>query len=186
MILYLASQSPRRQDILRQMKIRFQVVPSRYHEKNLPRMEPFEIALQHAEGKALQAVLPRKAQWVLGADTVVCLGSKVFGKPRSEKEAKFMLARLSGRSHEVITALALWDQKLQVCYSAFTITRVWIKKLSKKEIEHYLTRIHVHDKAGSYAIQCRPKIVQKIRGSYSNVVGFPRELFRKMLSQAHF
>ncbi len=185
-MLYLASQSPRRRDILRQMKISFKVAKSVYHEKKISGVEPFEIALQHAEGKAALAVIPKKARWILGADTIVCLGKKVFGKPRSDKEAKSMLARLSGKSHEVISALALRDQKLQVCYSAFAVTRVWIKKLSKKQIEDYLIRIHVHDKAGSYAIQCRPKIVKKIHGSYSNVVGFPRELFRKMLSQACF
>ena len=189
MIVYLASQSPRRKEILTRMGIPFRVVRSRYVENalgNVPKCKPRELVLRHAIEKARQAKLPKRARYVLGADTVVWIGGHALGKPRSKTEAIRMLRMISGRKHQVFSAMALWDRKKNQMWAGCERTDVWVKSLGLKEIQRYLLQIHAYDKAGAYAIQCRPKIVKKIRGSYSNVVGFPRQLFRKILGQAGF
>lgn len=180
-MIYLASQSPRRSAFLRQMKVPFRVVASRYRERGLRHLAPGELAVRHAVGKARGAVLPKAARYVLGADTVVWCRGRALGKPRTLAEAAGMLRRLSGKKHEVYTGLALWDRRSGVFLTAFSRTEVWIRKLSAASIETYLRKVGPYDKAGAYAIQCRPRIVARLRGSYSNVVGLPRELFRKLL-----
>ncbi len=182
-LLYLASASPRRREILRKMKIPFRVVKSRYREEHHSQLLPRKLVLRHAAGKARRAIVPQAAQWVLGADTIVYVGGKILGKPKTEKDAFEMLLLLSGRAHEVYTGVALWDRKRQKITKAVSKTRVYIKGLSKKEIKGYIRKVNSLDKAGAYAIQMRPRIVKKIKGSYSNVIGLPEEVVRKMMEE---
>lgn len=183
-LLHLASRSERRKEILREMKMRFRVVPSRYRERPLPGRRPEEIVRIHAKAKALHAcVRARAARWVLGADTIVFCRGRMLGKPRSWAEAKRMLAFLSGKVHEVWTGLALWDRKEDRIFEASERTRVHFRRLSPAAIHDYLAQVPHLDKAGAYAIQMGPRIVRRIEGSYSNVVGLPRELLRRMLRQ---
>jgi len=182
-LIYLASQSARRQEILRNMGISFKVVPSTYRERWCRKSSPEDLSLRHAFHKAQKAVLPVRARFVLGGDTIVWHARHGLGKPGSRAEAIRMVKRLSGKKHEVYTGLVLWDRKTGRVLKGCAKTEVWMKSLSEARIRHYVDRTHPYDKAGSYAIQEKPAIVRRILGSYSNVVGFPKELFRKMLSQ---
>ena len=94
-----------------------------------------------------------------------------------------MVRRLAGKKHAVYTGLVLLDRKTGCILKGCAKTDVWMKPLSETQLCHYVDTTHPYDKAGAYAIQARPRIVSRIRGSYSNVVGFPKELFRKMLKQ---
>lgn len=180
-LIYLASASPRRKEILQRLKIPFKVVRSGYVEKAGKYRNPKKLALTHAIGKAANARVPKTARWVLGADTVVYARGKILGKPRDEKHAFEMLSLLSGKAHFVYTAIALLDGQTRMAYPAVEGTKVFFKKLSEKQIWNYIRRAHVLDKAGSYGIQLKPKVVRKIQGSYDNVVGLPSEVLLKLL-----
>lgn len=184
--LFLASASPRRKEILQALKIPFKVVASSYREKEKPEKNPQKLALSHALGKAAYAKVPRSARWVLGADTVVYASRKILGKPRDEKHAAEMLSFLSGKKHSVYTAVALLDGKTRKAYPVVEETKVYFKKLSSRQIQNYIHCAHVLDKAGAYGIQLRPKVVKKISGSYTNVVGLPKEALLKLLRLAGF
>ncbi len=162
------------------MKIRFRVVPSSYQERFIPGRAPRDLVLKHAEGKAIHAKVPRIARYVLAADTLVWR-KKIYGKPKSLPEARKMLRSLSGKVHEVYTGVVLWDRVRKRLMKGVSCTRVQFKKLTSEEIGDYLLAIRPLDKAGAYAIQEGPRIVERIQGSYSNVVGLPRELVRRLL-----
>lgn len=181
--IYLASASPRRREILKGMGISFRVVPSRYRERKIRAACPEEICLRHAAGKAERALAPRNARFILAADTIVFCDGHVLGKPKTRREAAGMLKKLSGRWHSVFTGIALLDKKNhRICMEA-TETRVYVKPLSKARIAEYTGKVHTFDKAGAYAIQEKPEIVGKIRGSYSNVVGLPADSVKDLLSR---
>lgn len=180
-IFYLASSSPRRRDILKKMRIPFQVVRTLYHEKKIPNAPPEKLVMWHAASKARKAVIPRGVRFVIGADTVVVYKGEILGKPRNQKDAIRMLNMLSGDHHYVFTGMSIIDHQTHDILTGCAITKVHFKKLSDKAILDYFKKVNPLDKAGAYAIQEGPKIVRKIEGSYSNVVGFPVELFRKMM-----
>jgi septum formation protein len=184
MMIYLASQSPRRKEILRKMKIPFRVVKSRYEEKIIAKLSPKDLVLQHAVGKARHAKAPKAARWILGSDTIVYCQGKVLGKPQTERQATQMLSLLSGKSHYVYTGVALWDRKTGKIQKEACKTRVRIKKISLDQIRSYIYKVNSFDKAGAYAIQMRPKIVAKISGSYSNVMGLPKEVVRALIRRS--
>lgn len=179
--LYLASQSARRQQILTDLRIPFKVVSSAYHEYPCPKKSPRILSVEHAVGKVRKAVLPATARWVLGGDTIVWFKGHGLGKPKTRQEALRVLKRLSGKRHAVYTGLALWDRVTDEILTGCAKTEVWMKPFSVEQIENYVDTIHPYDKAGAYAIQASPKIVRKIQGSYSNVVGLPKELLRSLI-----
>lgn len=182
-MITLASQSVRRRQILKKMGIRFRVISSPYHERKLPGLSPRELVIHHAVQKAKRAKSVKRGV-VLGADTLVFLGRKILGKPKSRREAVRMLKMLSGKPHFVYTGIALLLRPENKILAGFSKTKVEFKKLSPREIEAYFSRVNPLDKAGAYAIQEGPRIVKKIYGSYSNVVGLPRELVKNLLKQA--
>ena len=179
--IYLASQSPRRKIILKEMQIVFRVVSSNYHEKNVTGLSPKQLVMEHALGKAKQAVVPKSARFILAADTLVDCRGKILGKPKTKKEAFRMLQRISGSMHRVYTGVVLWDRESNRWFKKVDCTKVYIKKISHAEILNYMKNVYPFDKAGAYAIQEGPKIVTKIEGSYSNVMGLPKEVIKKML-----
>lgn len=179
--LYLASRSSRRQELLKDLKIPFEVVPSAYRERWCRKTVPEVLCVRHAIGKALKAVLPRASRFVLGGDTIVWHHGRGLGKPRSRSEALRMLRRLCGKRHAVYTGLAVWDRKTGCVITGCAKTDVWMKAMGEVWLAKYVDTIHPFDKAGAYAVQASLKIVRKVRGSYSNVVGLPKELLRKML-----
>jgi septum formation protein len=182
-ILYLASQSSRRQELLEGLKIPFKVVVSAYRERWCRETAPGVLCVRHAAGKARKAACPRGGRFVLGGDTIVWHHGRGLGKPRSRAEALRILRKLAGKKHAVYTGLAILDRKTGCVLTGCAKTDVWMKPVGEAWLQKYVDTIHPFDKAGAYAIQGRLKIVRKIRGSYSNVVGLPKELLRKMLKK---
>lgn len=181
-VICLASQSARRREILCKMKVPFCVVPSFYHERLRHGVPPQELVIAHALGKARRAKLPAYARYVLAADTLVWRG-RFYGKPDTLARAFKMLKELSGRSHDVYTGVVLWDRERNVFFQGVARTRVRFKRLSDQSIRNYIREVPTFDKAGAYAIQEGPRIVASFQGSYSNVVGLPRELVRKLFKK---
>ena len=108
---------------------------------------------------------------------------EVLGKPKNEADALRMLRLLCGHSHAVYTGIAIRDLETGRITKGFCKTRVMVKVLTLEEMKSYIKKVNSYDKAGAYAIQMRPRIVEEIRGSYSNVVGLPKELLRKFLNR---
>jgi septum formation protein len=170
----LASASPRRRELLIQIGLSFLIVPSKIEEINQCGMEPHVHATHFAEAKAKEVANRHLDKWVLGADTIVVGGQDILGKPADFNEASSMLSRLAGRSHCVITAICLAHSGMQVVESESVETKVFMRDLSVQDIEGYIRTGEPMDKAGGYGIQgiggC---LIQRIEGSYSNVVGLP-------------
>lgn len=181
--IILASNSPRRKLLLKQIGLRFKVHPSRVEEKFDPRLSPRLNARRIALEKAMDVARLHRKGIVVGADTIVVLGRKVLGKPKSVSEAKRMLRLLSGRTHIVYTGLALVDAELGKNAVAVEKTAVTFRKLEKKEIVRYVASGAPMDKAGAYGIQddYGAVFVEKINGCFYNVMGFPLARFFSML-----
>lgn len=185
--LYLASKSPRRRELLRQIGVNHQVIRVEVPEVPAPG-ETAEIYVQRlaqekaAAGLAAIQTAGVLCSAVLGADTLGLLDGEILEKPRDKADALAMLRRLSGRSHQVITAVALHSANRQLCKIA--ITDVYFRSLDELEIEAYWETGEPCDKAGSYAIQGLGAVfVKEIRGSYSNVVGLPLETTCELLHE---
>ncbi|HKW97309.1 MAG TPA: Maf family protein [Bryobacteraceae bacterium] len=180
-MLVLASQSPRRSEILRQAGISFIVKPAGVDESVHPGEKPEAYVMRVARAKAT-AVETGAEDIVLGADTVVIVGNEMLGKPRDAADAARMLARLAGREHQVITGICL--RRNTASREDRAITRVWFRKITPAEISSYVASGEPLDKAGAYAIQgLAAKFVERIEGSYTNVVGLPIELVRQHLRE---
>ncbi|HNX77934.1 MAG TPA: Maf family protein [Candidatus Rifleibacterium sp.] len=187
--LYLASKSPRRQEILTGLKIPFKILDSPYEEKfsDVAELEPEEQASKLAGLKAFHAAGSLSSGLVIGADTIVVQGNSILGKPRDRRDAEQMLAALSGRRHRVITGIALVDVDGFRTYSHAEVTSVYFRELSPKDIKTYLDTDEPYDKAGAYGIQGHAGLfVEKIEGCYFNVVGFPVVAFEKMMQMAGY
>ncbi|HXG46417.1 MAG TPA: Maf family protein [Methylomirabilota bacterium] len=172
----LASQSPRRSELLRQLGFDFRVVPGRIQEVQPEHLTPHETAQINAYRKARVVAKKHPDSLVIGADTVVSIDSEIFGKPHDRAQARRMLEALAGRPHHVITGLCLLHLRRHR-QSLFAVsTRVTFRPLDSRTIDEYLNLIHPFDKAGAYAIQEHGHlIVESIEGSYTNVVGLPLE-----------
>ena len=178
-MLVLASQSPRRSEILRQAGIPFTVRAAAVDETPLAGEKPQDYVVRLAERKAA-AVPAGPDETVLGADTTVVIDGEMLGKPADAADARRMLERLSGRQHEVITGICL-KRGLEVVRD-FAATKVWFALMSAREIEEYAASGEPMDKAGAYAIQgLASKFIERIDGCYFNVVGLPIALVRKSL-----
>ena len=172
--LVLASVSPRRKELLTQIGIPFESVDSGIEETAHARLSPVELACRIAVRKAesVQHLYPQR--WILGADTIVVLKNKVFGKPRDTRECREMLFSLSGRNHRVITGFCLMDPGGVSVHVEAVTTMVKVKKMSEAEIEAYIKTGEPFGKAGGYAIQAIGSfMIEHIKGSYTNVVGLP-------------
>lgn len=170
----LASQSPRRAELLRMLNIDFTIHHSQYTEENNLSYAPEELALRHARAKA-QAVAPfYPSAWIIGADTIVVLGERIFGKPQDRKAAFQMLRQLSGQTHTVYTAYCILNSSNQKYLQRIVATAVTFKHLTDEEIDYYIDQFPPYDKAGAYGIQDFSAVfVEKIDGCFYNVVGFP-------------
>jgi septum formation protein len=183
--IYLASRSPRRRELLSHIGVKFHLLLFRDRPDSDPEVNeevragesPAEYVQRLARAKAeagwrrlTQRNLPRAP--VLAADTTVALDGRIFGKPADRRDAAAMLAALSGRRHEVLTAVALkYDERLD---TALSTSEVQFRNLSPEEIRDYVATGEADDKAGAYAIQGRAaKFVAEIRGSHSGIVGLP-------------
>jgi septum formation protein len=170
-MLVLASQSPRRREILRQAGIPFTVRAAPVDETPLPGERPEDYVQRLAESKA-RAVQSAPDEVVLGADTTVVVDSEMLGKPADAAGARRMIAMLAGRRHRVMTGICLkrGAETVRDC----AVTEVWFAPMSAGEIEEYAATGEPMDKAGAYAIQgLASKYVEKIAGCYFNVMGLP-------------
>jgi septum formation protein len=171
--IILASKSPRRQELLKLMGFDFQVVLREVDESFPPELSPSEIAVYISEKKAKAFDLLIENEIVITADTIVSLDGKILGKPESEDHAFEILSELSGKKHDVITGVSLL--KNHKIFSFYELTEVFFKKISAEQIRYYIETCQPMDKAGAYGIQewIGLVAVEKINGSYSNVVGLP-------------
>ncbi len=173
--VYLTSQSPRRQQLLKEMRINFNIATKIDVDETVKGfLEKEEIAMYLADKKAqAYKYLLKDNRIIIAADTIVWLDGEVLGKPRDKEEAIDMLKKLSGKKHSVITGISLKSEKKQ--HNFFCLTDVWFNKLSDKEINFYVDKYKPFDKAGAYGIQEWIGLiaVERIEGSYFNVVGLP-------------
>jgi septum formation protein len=178
-VLVLASQSPRRAEILRLAGIPFVVRVAPVGETPLPGEKPREYVCRLAQQKA-EAVEAAPGETVLGADTTVVVDGEMLAKPADEADARRMLEKLSGRRHEVLTGICLRRGTRRV--GDYASTRVWFSPLTAAEIAAYIATGEPMDKAGAYAIQgLASKYIDKIEGCYFNVVGLPVALVYRLL-----
>ena len=181
--LILASASPRRSELLRELGVEFQVIPGHAPEIHHEQMTAGELCQINAYRKARGIAKQFPDALVLGADTLVYLGTTLFGKPAHLPDARVMLAQLQGRTHQVVTGVCLFHLRGHHCRIFAENTAVTFHPLSAAQIEDYLQRMNPLDKAGAYAIQEHGgRIVANISGSFSNVVGLPLERLRAELA----
>jgi septum formation protein len=182
MRLILASASPRRAELLRTAGFEFEIVPADVDESRLPGEQPSDYVDRVARLKAQAAPADLPDDIVIAADTVVVIGRELLGKPQDQAEAEQMLTMLAGRTHEVLTGVALRNASRMV--SAIERTRVHFLPLSYGEIVAYVAGGEPYGKAGAYAIQGQAsRFVDWIEGSYSNVVGLPVATVYRMLRE---
>jgi septum formation protein len=182
--MILASASPRRERLLREMGLRFIVVCPDGIEELDGGAAPDVVAMQNAQRKARAVAGRHPLSMVIGADTIVVLDGKIFGKPRDRDDARRMLGQLAGHRHEVITGVCLVHRSLDTELVFADTTRVWMRSLEPAQIAEYHVKIDPLDKAGAYAIQEHGEgIVERIEGSYNNVMGFPTERLQATLER---
>ncbi len=172
--IVLASASPRRVELLSSAGVTFAVMPSGIPEEALPNELPEDHVLRLAREKALDVAKREDGRFFIGADTVVVCDGEIMGKPKDSADAARMLRKLSGIGHFVITGFAIYDKERKDAIAAAVQTRVYFKQLRDEEIQAYIATGCPFDKAGAYAIQGGAGyMVERIDGSYSNVVGLP-------------
>jgi len=172
--LVLASISPRRKAILKQIGIPFEPAGSMIEETLYGQTQPEDIACHIATQKVKSIEHAYNNRWILGADTIVVINKTIFGKPKNPGECQDMLCCLKGKTHEVITGFCIHDPGKKSVHLETVMTKVKIKELSDIEIEAYINTGEPFGKAGAYAIQgIGSFMIEQINGSYTNVVGLP-------------
>ena len=172
--IVLASASPQRRDLLKQIGVEFTVVPSGIDESQVEGSDYLDLVQRLAQAKANQVAENMNNCLIIAADTIVVYKGEVLGKPNSKREAEKMLKKLSGTKHQVITGIAIKNLNKSTEVVDYEITDVLMRELSQQEITDYVATGEAMDKAGAYAIQGRGAIlVNSIRGLFSNVVGLP-------------
>ena len=180
----LASQSPRRIELLKTVIKNFRIVPSKIDEVCDIDLSPEENAVLLGRGKATWVAKHHPHNLVIGADTMVVLKNKIIGKPTDAENARQILRQLSGQEHKVVTGVAVVHSKI---FSAVSISRVRIKALTPNEINSYVESGEPMDKAGAYAIQGKGAfLVESYSGSYSNIIGLPMDLLKDLLQKLNF
>jgi septum formation protein len=187
MNLVLASQSPRRKELLAILGYAFTVIPSSVDETPIAGENPDVFVVRVAREKGMEVASRVSQSVIISADTVVTIDNEILGKPSDERDAVRMLRKLSGRDHSVLTAITVVNQLKQETLEGLDRTRVWFASLSDQQILDYIRREDVFDKAGAYAIQGYAGVyIPRIEGNYFNVMGFPlplvHELLRRTLS----
>lgn len=176
MNIILASQSPRRKELLAKLEYEFEIIPSDI-EEIISSTEPDMVVMELARQKALDVYdkcmySTNEGSIVIGADTIVCLDGEILGKPQTKEDAFYMIESLQGRTHDVYTGVSIvWDGGIRTFNEC---TKVTFYAMSEDEIRNYLAKNDCMDKAGAYGIQGEAAIyIEKIAGDYNNVVGLP-------------
>jgi len=183
--IILASASKRRSKILKECGIKHKVIVSHVFEQNDNKKSPKINVLLNAQSKAKKVASKYKAGFVIGADTIVFAGKRQFGKPKTKKEAKEFLKLFSGKEIFVYTGLCVIDTKSQIAVSAVEKSKIYVRKLSPKEIERFVKIAISHDKAGGFSIEgAGTFIFDNIQGSFYNILGLSmarlNDLFMKL------
>jgi MAF protein len=183
----LASSSPRRRELLIRLGVDFEVYSPGIEECILAKESPQEMVLRLAEAKARVVAERLPSELVLGADTAVIVDGCVLGKPKSSSEASEMLDRLRNREHQVVTGAVLLDGDSQTTFSGLSSSLVFIRDFSDLERDAYIDCGQGMDKAGGYGIQDKPfNPVERIEGSYTNIVGLPLALVTDLFIRAGY
>jgi nucleoside triphosphate pyrophosphatase len=181
--LILASASPRRSNLLQSAGFDLEVIPASIDELNCNYFTPAELTLFNAFQKAVSVACRFRNRIIIGADTVVALGTETFGKPRDIKDASRMLSSLVGKTHDVVTGVVLINGESRQLIGDTVRTAVTFRDLSGPQIEEYLRIVKPLDKAGAYAAQDSPElIIQQTEGSFTNVIGLPMEFVQEILA----
>ena len=171
---YLASASPRRAELMRRMGLRFEIRPTHVEEDDSGSSGPEEMVIENAKLKASTLSDLEPDALVLGSDTTVALGEQVLSKPTDMEDARCMLQMLSGRTHTVYTAVALYWKLGSLAHVFFECSLVRFQELDDARINQYFQLVDPLDKAGAYGIQVgRELIVESVEGSVENVMGLP-------------
>jgi septum formation protein len=172
--LILASASPRRQELLRSVGLKFKIIPAHINENCLAGESPRQHVQRLAREKAMIIAKKYPEAWVLGADTIVVIDGIVLGKPENKTQARKMLRKLSGREHKVFTSFTIAHVAADIYRTKVVQSAVQFKTISPKEMEWYVASDEPYDKAGGYAVQGQGAyFIRSIRGSYTNVIGLP-------------
>lgn len=170
----LASASPRRQELLHSVGLKFKIIPAHVNEDYREGESPKEHVKRLALDKARAIAHKYPESLVLGADTIVVIDDMILGKPKSKSQARKMLEQLSGRAHKVFTGFTLSHTASRFIKTKVIQSAVQFKKISPEEMEWYISCDEPYDKAGGYAVQGKgASFIKSIRGSYTNVIGLP-------------
>lgn len=176
--IILASRSPRRAFLLKNVGLQFEQIPS-HIEENLNGMQPEDFVIHYSQKKAEAIQKIHTDSFIIGADTIVVLNNKIIGKPKNDEDAFQILKKLSGKCHEVLTGVSILFHDSQV--SDIAKTKVYFNPISDEDIREYVSTGEPMDKAGAYGIQgYGSQFIDKIKGCYFNVMGFPIPLFYEM------
>ena len=179
--IILASTSPRRSELLKQIGVEFELASGNVQERPHPDEAPPDYITRIARAKVIAVARQYESGLIIGADTVVVLDGQLMGKPEDEADAERMLRSLSGRWHAVMTGVALYDVATRQEVADFDKTLVKFARLTEKEIEWYVKTGEPMDKAGAYGIQGQGGLfVDEIAGNYHNVVGLPLPLVYRL------
>jgi septum formation protein len=180
--ILLASTSPQRRAILEQLRIPYDAVAPPYVEDDPPEADAVELVKAHAAGKARSVAADAGERPVLGVDTAVVLGGRIYAKPANAEEAAEMLDRLGGKTHMVVSGLCLLTPAWEVV--DHEATRVQFRPLTPRDIAHYVSSGEWEGRAGAYAIQgLGAALVEELEGDYLNVVGLPATLLVRLLAE---
>lgn len=185
--MILASSSPRRAELLKQIGLNFEIMVGNVDETPLPGLSPPDLVEYLAEKKATAVAVELNDGIVIAADTVVVWQGQVLGKPRSEDEAFAILSRLQGSVHEVFTGVALINARSGQVLVGHEKTRVFFRAIGEEEICRYVVSGEPLDKAGAYGVQGLAAIfIERLEGCYTNVVGLPLTRLSQMLKEFGF
>ena len=174
----LASNSPRRREILNQIGINFKTIPSQVNEHSNLDYSPNKFAEYWSIIKTQKVSKMFQNHIIIGADTIVCINNKILGKPSNKKDSVKMLNKLSGSTHKVITGVSIACYKENILKTFSETTKVVVKNIPKDQINYYVNNFKTSDKAGSYGIQDFFSVwIEKINGCYYNVMGLPISKF---------
>lgn len=182
--IILASASPRRKNLLKQIGLEFQVHPSEIEEYVNPRLNPQKQAEALSFQKANAVASNFENSLIIGADTIVVYENKVIGKPKDEKDAKRILKKLSGKQHVVITGITIIDTESKKIVTKSTVTKIWFRALKEQEISNYIQKEKPFDKAGAYALhELAAVFAEKIEGDFWGAIGISVYILAKELKK---
>lgn len=185
--IILASSSPRRRFLLEKAGYNFEIIRSPYEEDHTVTDFSYDFIEELASGKALAVVpLVKEPSQIIGADTVVVLDNKILGKPKDKQEAFNMLRALSGKTHIVVTGIAVVNSKTGEIKKSASTSHVTFENLTDEQINYYIENFKPLDKAGSYGIQEIPAgYIKSYTGSLDNIIGLDVEIVAELLAENH-